>query len=262
MLVKETVKNNPRWQNLPEGLTPQERKEDNYQRFMRDMLATVASMDENIGRLLDYLDENNLTENTIVIYAADNGYFMGEHGWIDKKDPYEESIRIPFLVRYPERIKPGTVNGDFVLNIDFAPTLLDYAGVKIPPEMQGRSIRHLLEGKRPDDWRTSIYIQFHVIDKFPYYGIRTERYKLVYFYDQIDDWEFYDLGKDPHELNNVYHDPEYGDVITHLKRELEDLRRNYDIDSVKEQNILNQTEIWERERKNYLDKKMKEWKKT
>ncbi|HDY88480.1 MAG TPA: DUF4976 domain-containing protein, partial [bacterium] len=255
-------KNNPRWSNVPEELTPVQRKSDNYQRFMKDMLRTVASVDDNVGRLLDHLDKVGLRDNTIVVYVSDNGYFIGEHGWIDKKVPYDESIRTPLLVRFPERIKPGSVNDDFVLNTDFAPTLLDYAGVPIPAVMQGRSFRPLLEGRLPKDWRTSIYIQFYIINRFPYYGIRTKRYKLVYFYDEVNDWEFYDLAKDPDEINNAYSDPAYEDVITKLKSELMNLRKEVHITNELEQEFIEKSgsNVWRTDMKRYIDNKMIEWK--
>ncbi len=254
-------KDHPRWQDLQEGLTPEKRKKDNYQRFMRDMLETVASLDDNVGRMLDYLEDTGLSENTIVVYASDNGYFIGEHGWIDKKVPYDESIRIPLLVRYPGRIEAGTVNEDFVLNIDFAPTLLDYAGIAVPTRMQGRSIRPLLEGKLPADWRTSFYFQYYIIKNFSYYGIRTNRYKLIYFYDEVNDWEFYDLEKDPRELNNAYNDSAYTGIIAQLKRELEHLREDVDITNEMEQSIIlqNRSGEWSRELKRYMNEKMKKW---
>lgn len=212
----------------PPNLTPQERKRWNYQRFIKDYLRTVASVDENVGRLLDYLDEKGLAEDTLVIYTSDNGFFLGDHGWFDKRFMYEESIRVPFLVRYPKEVRPGTVDEHIVLNVDWAPTLLDYAGVAIPREMQGRSLRPLLQGRPPKDWRTSMYYHYYEYPAAhrvrPHYGIRTERYKLIHYYT-LGEWELFDLEKDPHELRSVYEDPAYEEVVRRLKAELERLRR-------------------------------------
>jgi len=202
-----------------------------YQRYIKDYLRCIASVDENVGRILNYLDETGLAENTIVIYTSDQGFYLGDHGWFDKRFMYEESLRMPLLVRYPKEIKPRSVNDNIVLNLDFAPTFLDFAGVPIPKDMQGRSIRPLLQGKTPPDWRTSMYYHYY---EYPavhsvkrHYGIRTKRYKLIHFYYDIDEWELYDLQKDPHELNNVYNDPTYADVVKLLKEQLKKLRKKY-----------------------------------
>ncbi|MFC2084392.1 sulfatase [Bacteroidota bacterium] len=202
-----------------------------YQRFIKDYLRCVASLDDNIGRLLDYLDSSGLAENTIVIYTSDQGFFLGDHGWWDKRFMYEESLRMPLVIRYPKGIKPGVVNDDMVLNIDFAPTLLESAGIKVPPEMQGKSILKLLKGKTPEDWRTSMYYHYYEYPGRPeikkHYGIRTKRYKLIHFYYDIDEWELYDLDKDPNELNNVYNNPGYSDIVNNLKKELKKLQDKY-----------------------------------
>jgi arylsulfatase A-like enzyme len=202
-----------------------------YQRYIKDYLRCVASVDENVGRVLDYLEKNGLTENTIVVYTSDQGFYLGEHGWFDKRFMYEESLRMPLLVRYPKEIKKGVVNEDMVLNLDLAPTFLDYAGVKIPKSMQGRSLRKILAGKTPKNWREAIYYHYY---EFPawhmvkrHYGIRTERYKLIHFYYNIDAWEFYDLQADPHELDNRYDDPAQQKIIGQLKTQLEKLRQQY-----------------------------------
>ena len=202
-----------------------------YQRYMHDYLGTIAAMDESVGRLLDYLDDSGLAENTIVVYTSDQGFYLGDHGWFDKRFMYEHSLRMPFLVRYPKQIKPGSVNGDIVVNIDFAPTFLDYAGVTVPQDIQGESIRPLLNGKSPRDWRTAMYYHYY---EYPavhqvkrHYGIRTQRHKLIHFYHDIDAWELYDLKKDPNELNNLIDDPTQAKTIAKLKQQLIELQTKY-----------------------------------
>jgi arylsulfatase A-like enzyme len=202
-----------------------------YQRYMKDYLRCIASVDENVGRVLDYLDQSGLAENTIVIYTSDQGFYLGDHGWFDKRFMYEESLRMPLVVRYPKEIKPGSVNGDIVLNLDFGETFLDYAGVPVPADMQGRSLRPILQGQTPGDWRTSMYYHYY---EYPavhsvkrHYGVRTQRYKLIHFYNDIDEWELYDLQRDPDELKNLYADARHGDVVQELKAELKRLRTHY-----------------------------------
>ncbi|MBN2594248.1 MAG: sulfatase, partial [Sedimentisphaerales bacterium] len=202
-----------------------------YQRYIKDYLRCIASVDDNIGRVLDYLDESGLTENTVVFYTSDQGFYLGDHGWFDKRFMYEESLRMPLLVRYPKEIKPGPVSDDIVLNLDFAPTFLDFAGVTVPADMQGESLRRILQGKTPEDWRKSMYYHYY---EYPavhsvkrHYGIRTERYKLIHFYHDIDEWELYDLKKDPKEMKNVFGDQAYADIIKELKAELMQLREKY-----------------------------------
>jgi len=206
-----------------------------YQRYIKDYLRCIASVDDNVGRMLDYLDKAGLADNTVVIYASDQGFYLGEHGWFDKRFMYEESLRMPLLVRYPREIKPGSVNNDIVLNLDFAPTFLDFAGVSIPTDMQGRSIRTLLQGKTLRDWRKSMYYHYYeypaVHSAKRHYGVRTQRYKLIHFYHDIDEWELYDLQKDPDELNNIYNDPAYADVVKQLKGELKRLREEFKDDT-------------------------------
>jgi arylsulfatase A-like enzyme len=212
----------------PEGLTPAELKRWQYQRYMRDYLACVASIDDNVGRLLDYLDRHGLTENTIVIYTSDQGFFLGDHDWYDKRFMYEESLRMPLVVRWPGKIKAGSVEGSIVLNVDFAPILLDAAGLKVPADMQGRSFLPLLQGERPADWRQSMYYRYYHYPQHhrvqPHYGVRTERYKLIYF-NKIDQWELFDLRKDPHELKNLFKDPAYAETVKELKAELYRLKK-------------------------------------
>jgi len=202
-----------------------------YQRYIKDYLRCIASVDDNVGRLLDYLDTAGLAENTVVVYTSDQGFYLGDHGWFDKRFMYEESLRMPLLVRYPKQIKGGSVSDDIVLNLDFAPTFLDFAGVPKPADMQGYSIRWLLRGKTPKDWRTSMYYRYY---EYPavhsvkrHYGVRTKRYKLIHFYHDINEWELYDLEKDPREMKNVYDDPAYAGIVKQLKAELERLRRKF-----------------------------------
>lgn len=216
---------------IPKELAGRELKKWKYQRYIKDYLRTVASIDDNLARLLDFLDEQGLTENTIVVYTSDQGFFLGDHGLFDKRFMYEESLRMPLVVRYPKEISPGSVNDNIVLNMDFAPTFLDFSGVSIPDDIQGQSIRPLLNGKTAANWRKSMYYHYF---QYPYspgvrrhYGIRTHRYKLIHFYYDIDIWELYDLEKDPHELNNIYNTPEYSDIVKRLKTELKYLRHKY-----------------------------------
>ena len=202
-----------------------------YQRYMKDYLACVASVDDNVGRVLDYLDQTGLATNTIVIYTSDQGFFLGDHNWFDKRFMYEESIRMPFLVRYPPAIKAGTVNDSMILNVDFAPTFLEFAGLPLPAALQGRSIKSILSGKTPDDWRKSWYYRYyhypadHRVQ--PHYGVRTERYKLIY-YNRINQWELFDLKNDPQELKNIYSAPQSEEVVAELKSEMNRLRKDVD----------------------------------
>lgn len=203
-----------------------------YQRYIKDYLRCVAAVDDSVGTLLDYLDESGLAENTVVIYSSDQGFYLGDHGWFDKRFMYEESLRMPLLVRWPGVTKPGSVNDDLVQNLDYAETFLDIAGVEIPDDMQGRSLVPLLEGETPDDWRTAIYYHYY---EYPavhaaqrHYGIRTDRYKLINFYN-IDEWELYDLERDPNELTSIYEDSQSQEVVATLKTELEQLREKYQV---------------------------------
>ena len=199
-----------------------------YQRYMQDYLSCVLSVDESVGTLLRYLDDNGLAKNTLVVYTSDQGFFLGEHGWFDKRFMYEESMGTPILVRYPAAVPAGQRRRELVLNLDFAPTFLDFAGVKVPEDMQGASLRPLLQGKPNPPWRDGVY--YHYYEGYPYswhrvqrhFGIRTDRFKLIYFYgcECGGCWELYDLKKDPNELHNLYGDPAYRDVVTTLKRHL------------------------------------------
>ncbi len=202
-----------------------------YQRYMEDYLGTILSVDESVGRLLDYLEETGLDKNTIVVYTSDQGFFLGEHGWFDKRFMYEESYRTPLLVQWPGVIKPGRVNTDIVSNLDFAQTFLEVAGVEQPTDMQGSSLVPLLRGKTPKDWRQEHYYHYyelpgaHSVKR--HYGISTKQYKLMHFYYDIDEWEMYDLKADPSELRNVFDDPAYASVKADLQNRLEALRGQY-----------------------------------
>jgi len=217
-------------QELKPDMSSEEIKKYNYQRFIKDYCRVIASLDDNVGRMLDYLGSAGLADNTIVIYTSDNGFFLGDHGWFDKRFMYEESLHVPFLVRYPREINPGTVNDRLILNIDYAPMFLDYAGVPIPGDMQGHSLRPLFRGETPKDWRTSMYYHYYEYPDphraRPQYGVRTADHKLI-CYHTINEWELFDLKKDPQELKSVYNDPAYADVVKKMKAELERLRAEY-----------------------------------
>lgn len=212
------------------GMSEKEQMQWRYQRYMQDYLGCIASIDEGVGKLMDYLEANNLSENTIIVYTSDQGFYLGEHGWFDKRFMYEESLRTPLIVRYPKEIKAGTKINKLVQNLDFAPTFLDYAGVDIPSAMQGASFRKLVS-KETTVWRDAIYYTYyeypsiHMVKR--HYGIRTERYKLIHFYYDVDEWELYDLQADPQELNNVYNDSNYADVKKDLHARLVELRKQY-----------------------------------
>ena len=205
-----------------------------YQRYLEDYLGVIKSVDRNIGRVLEYLDENNLTDNTMVIYTSDQGFFLGEHGWFDKRFMYEESFRTPLLIRYPGAIKPGSINSDLVQNIDFASTVLDVANVEIPEGFQGLSLKPLFKGNNKD-WRDALYYHYyeypgiHMVKR--HYGVRTKRYKLIRFYYDIEAWEMYDLEQDPQELNNIYNHPDYKKVQESMHLRLREMRSLYEDDS-------------------------------
>jgi arylsulfatase A-like enzyme len=206
-----------------------------YQRYMKDYLRCIAAVDDNLGRVLEYLDETGLAENTVVIYTSDQSFYLGEHGWFDKRWIYEESLRTPLLVRWPGVTEPGSTNDAIVSNLDFAETFLEVAGVDVPDDMQGRSLVPLLKGRTPADWRTSFYYHYY---EYPgahsvrrHYGVVDGRYKLIHFYpnpwdpDPIDEWELYDLESDPKELGSVYGEAKYAQVQKRLEAELARLRR-------------------------------------
>jgi len=202
-----------------------------YQRYIKNYLRCIASVDDNIGRILDYLAWSGLAENTLVIYSSDQGFYLGDHGMYDKRWMYEESLGMPFVARMPGVISPGTVVEDLTQNIDFGPTFLDVAGVPVPGDMQGRSLMPLLRGEDPPDWRKSLY--YHYYEKGEHNvarheGVTTGRYKLIHFYD-TDEWEFFDLQEDPDELQSQYANPEYASRVAEMKAELERLKALYKV---------------------------------
>ncbi len=205
-----------------------------YKRYINDYAKCIMSVDDNLGRILDYLDENDLADNTLIIYTSDQGFFLGEHGWYDKRFMYEPSLAIPLLMRYPKKMKKGIRVKELVQNLDLAPTILDAAGVDIPEDMQGKSLLQFFSDKKPGNWRKKIYYHYyqdgvwHYVKK--HLGIRDDRYKLIYFYD-IDDWELYDLVKDPEEVENLYHLDEYSHLTDSLKGELKGLIELYKDDT-------------------------------
>jgi arylsulfatase A-like enzyme len=201
-----------------------------YQRYIKDYMRTVAAVDSNVGRVLDALDRSGLAANTIVVYTSDQGFFLGDHGWFDKRWMYEESLRTPLLVRWPGVVAPGSVNRDLVMNLDLAETLLDAGGVEVPAAMQGASLVPLLRGETPAGWRDAIYYQYfeypgwHMVQR--QYGVRTDRYKLIHYYE-VGEWELFDLVRDPEELHSVYSDPQYARKAAELKSRLASLRKHY-----------------------------------
>jgi arylsulfatase A-like enzyme len=238
------------WRDLksfpPDGMTEYEEVSWRYQRYIKDYLRVVASIDDNVGRLLDRLDADGLTEDTIVVYTSDQGVFLGDHGWFDKRLMYEESIRMPLLIRYPPVVKPGSTNDDIVVNVDFAPTFLDLADVDVPAQVQGRSFSTLLRGTTPPHWPKSMYYRYwmhrdEAVQAPAHYGVRTRTHKLIAYYNDplgqpgangpVDPpaWELYDLSNDPHETRNLIHDPSSRAVrdtlvaeLTHLQQHLGD----------------------------------------
>ena len=213
------------------GLNREETRQWKYQKYIKDYLATIRSVDDNIGRVLEYLKVNGLEENTIVIYASDQGFFLGEHGFFDKRFMYEEALHMPFIIRYPGKIKPRTVVNDIITNIDFAPTLLEMAGVSVPEAVQGKSFFNNLKGKTSKDWRQSMYYHYYEYPFYhrvqPHYGIRNQRYKLIHFYYDVDIWEFYDLQNDSSEINNLINSETHTEIIDSLKTELYRLKEEY-----------------------------------
>lgn len=205
-----------------------------YQRYIKRYLSTIASIDESVGQLLDYLDDQGLAENTLVIYTSDQGFFLGEHGWFDKRFIYEESFQMPFLLRHPSSVKAGQINNDMCCNVDFAPTFLDYAGINIPNYMQGNSIRPILEGKTPDNWEQTAYQRYWMHkdpdhNAYAHYGLRNQRYKIIYWYNdgydlpgtnhggEDKEWELFDCQNDPLELFNLAKDQNYNEIFSQMK---------------------------------------------
>ncbi len=202
-----------------------------YQRYMQDYLGSIAAVDEGVGRLLDYLDANGLTENTLVVYTSDQGFYLGEHGWFDKRFIYDQSFKTPLLARWPGVIKPGTESDQMVQNLDFAQTILDVAGIKQPSDMQGVSLTTLMKGDESSWDREEVYYHYyeypavHMVKR--HYGIVSRDYKLVHFYYDVDEWELYDRKSDPNEMKNVYNDPAYSETVKVLKVKLQALRDKY-----------------------------------
>jgi len=221
-----------------EGLDRIQARKKTYQKFVKDFIRCGAAIDDNIGKLLNYLESSGQLENTIVIYTADQGYFLGEHGFFDKRMIYEESLRMPFVIRYSKEVAAGSKCDDIIQNVDFPSLLLDYAGIETPSHMQGRSFRANLAGETPKDWRKSSYYRYwlHSVDRPGHFGIRNDRYKLAFFYghhlnmkgaqreNTIPVWEFYDLEKDPNENHNAYDDIQYTQIIKEMKAELKKQR--------------------------------------
>ncbi len=206
-----------------------------YQRYIKDYLRTIRGIDDGVGRVMSYLERENLLDNTVVLYAGDQGFFLGENGWFDKRWIYEESMRQPLIVHWPDGIDPGSVSEHLVQNLDIAPTILDLAGAEIPDRMQGRSLVPLLRGEDPDDWREAIYYHYFEgldgpHDVAQHYGVRTDQYTLAYFPDH-DEWELFDLEEDPEQLTSVYDDPDYADVQQRLKETLDELQERFEDDS-------------------------------
>ena len=215
------------------NLQGRDRTRWNYQRYIKNYLRCVKAVDENVGRMLKFLDDSGLAKNTVVIYSSDQGFWLGEHGWFDKRWMYEESLHTPLLVRWPGVTKPGTTNDALVSNLDFAETFLDIARTKTPKDMQGRSLKPLLSGKTPADWRKTHYYHYYEAGGHGvpiHYGVTDGRFKLIRFPDEkLDTWEFFDLKTDPMEMKSRYGDSEYAQPITKLKRELARLRRQYKV---------------------------------
>jgi len=213
------------------GLSGDDLTRFKYQRYLQDYLACIAAVDKSVGEVLDFLKETGLDKNTIVVYTSDQGFYLGEHGWFDKRWMFEESYRTPLLINWPGVTKPGSINTNMVSNIDFAETFLDIAGVKIPSDMQGESMVPVLKGKTPSDWRNEHYYHYyeypgaHMVKR--HYGISTERYKLIHYYYDIDEWELFDIKDDPQEMKNVYEDPAYASIKINLHKRLKKLRKEY-----------------------------------
>jgi len=233
-------------QKQPQG---NELIEYKYQRYMRDYLKCISSVDDNVGRVLDYLKEIGELDNTIIIYTSDQGFYLGEHGWFDKRFMYEESFKTPFVIRFPKSIKKaGSVTNAMIQNIDFAPTLLDLAGLSIPNDMQGESFKDVLTGKKQIA-KDAVYYHYyeyplsHAVKK--HYGVRTDRYKLIHFYHDINEWEFFDLQNDPYEIRNLINDPAQAENIRILKNKLAELQVKYDdTDPTSEAYLDEQLNFW------------------
>ena len=242
-------------ENKPQG---EARTKWRYQRYIKDYMRSVDSIDDNLGRVMAYLKENNLEDNTIVIYSSDQGFFLGDHGWFDKRWMYEDSINMPLIVKWPGQVKPGSENNDLVQNLDFAQTFLDIAGVKAPKDMQGKSLVTLMKADtdtqisaqrlNTEPFRDAIYYHFYENPGWAFvprhYGVRTDRYKLIHFY-QLGTWELYDLEKDPDELNNIILDESQSSLITQLKTRLSELRTEYQVpEEDPEPSLMERFKFW------------------
>ena len=227
---------------LEQDLSGKELVQWKYQRYIKDYLRTIKAVDESVGELRAYLKENGLDKNTIIVYSSDQGFYLGEHGWFDKRFMYDESFRTPLIVKWPGITKGGSINSDLVSNLDFASTFLEMAGVSIPDEVQGESLVPLLKGKTPTDWRKSVYYHYyeypgwHMVHRHE--GVYDGRYKLINFYE-LKEWELYDLEKDPNEMNNEIENSEYAAVVQEMKVELQRLRSQYNVPTNRVQDILN-----------------------
>ena len=237
------------YDDIPADLDAAERKHWLYQRFIKDRYRTITGVDENIGRLLDYLDAHDLADDTLVIYTSDHGYFLGDHGWYDKRFMYEQALRIPLIIRFPPSGSAGHVSAELTMNIDYASTILDAAGIEPPETCQGESLLPLVRGERPDDWRDAVYYHYYenswelqgkgddaMAEPYAYFtphrigphrGVRTDRYKLIEYYGEGDYWELFDLELDPKELVNRYEDPGYESVLGDMKARLTSIRSRY-----------------------------------
>jgi len=244
---KEFLKANP--------LTGDDLTRWKYQMYMRDYLACIAGVDENIGKLLAHLKETGLDKNTVVMYSADQGFYLGEHGWFDKRFMYEESFRMPLVAKWPGVIQPGSVNQDLVQNIDYAETFLDIAGIEAPADMQGESLIPLFKGETPTDWRDSLYYHYY---EYPavhsvrrHEGVATKQHKLIRFYGldvpHGEEWEFYDLAKDPQEMNSEYANPAYAEKISDLKSALAKLREKYEVVDIPQHNLKKRKAVKKKE---------------
>jgi len=213
------------------SMTDEDKMKWRYQRYMQDYLGTIKAVDENVGRLLDYLEANDLMENTIIVYTSDQGFYLGEHGWFDKRFVYDESFKTPLLVAWPGKVEAGSTSDEMVQNLDFAQTFLDAAGVEQPKDMQGESLLPILTGKMEDWERKAVYYHYyeypaeHMVNR--HYAIITKEYKLIHYYFDLDHWELIDRLKDPQELTNVYNDPTYSDIKQKLHKDLDEMRENY-----------------------------------
>ena len=221
-VIEEFYRKNPQGRELAEW---------KFTRYMRDYMKTVKSLDDNVGRVLDYLEEKGMLDNTLVVYTSDQGFYMGEHGWFDKRFMYEESMHTPLIMRLPKGYAAHGDSPQLVQNIDYAPTFLEMAGVEVPDDMHGKSLAPLLRGEQPAEWRDALYYHFyeypaeHMVKR--HYGIRTDRWKLIHFYNDIDVWELYDLASDPAEMHNLYGKPGTEEVTADLKARLQALQEQY-----------------------------------